>query len=91
MPFFKNYPYKRISSCLLPAKTHGKCKRRAYSKCKYIKPQLKNPLDFNANQADGGTGQISYSGTLATVPEPLTILGGGLALGLGFLVKRKIK
>jgi len=45
-------------------------------------------------QAGGAGSLISYSGTVsvvsATVPEPLTTAGAGLALGLGFLAKRKI-
>ena len=38
---------------------------------------------------DGFSGVGSYSGTIFVVPEPLTIMGTGIAAGFGAFFKRK--
>jgi hypothetical protein len=44
---------------------------------------------FTSQFAEGESGETTYSASLETVPEPTTMAGSAMALGLGAFLKRK--
>jgi len=50
--------------------------------------------NINVSGGSGAMGQAhlsAFDNSVELVPEPMTVAGGGLALGLGFLVRRKTR